>query len=166
MKRPKGKRPHKALALHARKPSSPLGFQRCEVNPCELRIDHSTSSARLSRYCRTTASAKSWAIPTPHGGTARGELCRRSDHFVRRRQTPAPASKSLPINSVNELAEDNPVSPVVREESAAFWCLLRCLLGRTDMPLLEIIKAVTSVLPLRLDETRAMVQPRSLRGSL
>jgi hypothetical protein len=39
-----------------------------------------------------------------------------------------------------ELAEDNPVSPVVRDESASFWCLPRCLLGRTNMPLLEIIK--------------------------
>jgi hypothetical protein len=37
-----------------------------------------------------------------------------------------------------ELAEDNPVSPVVRGEMAPFWCLLRCLLGRTNMPLLEI----------------------------
>jgi hypothetical protein len=33
-----------------------------------------------------------------------------------------------------ELAEDNPVLPVVRGEIAPFWCLP----GRTNMPLLEI----------------------------
>jgi len=114
MNSPKGKRPHKPLALHSRKPSSPRGFRRVRSTPVSFElilpflrpIESLPLDDSISEIMRNPDA--SW-------------WCEREGIMPERRAfrstsaNPAPASSSLPTGSVKSLPKTALSHPLFAE---------------------------------------------------